>query len=82
VDLDAANHREIATELLPRIGRLKTMPPRWVPLVSSYEPVSWPGPKWVGLLGRSGGLRPGKLPLFFCFVFFSIFSVFNFEFPI
>jgi hypothetical protein len=28
--------------------------------VALTEPVSWPGPKWVGLLGRGGGLQPGN----------------------
>jgi hypothetical protein len=45
---------------------------QWVPPVSLTEAVSWLGPKWVGFLGRGGGLRPGEhFSIFFCSVFFS-----------
>jgi hypothetical protein len=37
-------------------------------LSALIEPVSWPGPKWVGLLGRSGGLWPGNSLLSYFFL--------------
>jgi hypothetical protein len=36
------------------------------------KPVSWLGPKWVGLLGHGGGLRPGNSLLSYFFVLASI----------
>jgi hypothetical protein len=42
------------------------------------EPVSWPGPKWAGFLGRGGGLRQVTLlSYFFCLCFFFLFTGFN-----
>jgi hypothetical protein len=45
------------------------------------EPVSWPGPKWAGLLGHGGGLRPGNslLSYFFSFFFFSFCFIYWFQ---
>jgi hypothetical protein len=80
VDLDAADHREIATELLPRIGRLKMMPPRWVPPIGRYRtgkrprlPVDWlVGPRWWA------SVHWPVFPLFsVSFFFHFLFSVLN-----
>jgi hypothetical protein len=73
---------ELDTEQLPPIGRLKmTASLRGSCLSVGTEPVSKPGAGWAGLLGRGGGLRPGKLLLLFfsCLILFS-FYVFCFEF--
>jgi hypothetical protein len=43
------------------------------------EPVSWPGPKWAGLLGRGGGLHD-QVSFSLLFDSFSFYSIFSFEF--
>jgi hypothetical protein len=63
--------REVEDDDVPGGSRLSAL----------IEPVSWPGPKWVGLLGRGGGLRPDNslLSYFFSLCFFYFCFIYWFQ---
>jgi hypothetical protein len=73
--------RRLPPSCFPGSGGWRRCLPGGSRLSALTEPVSWPGPKWVGLLGCGGGLRPGNslLSYFFSFCFFSFCFIYWFQ---